>query len=398
MKLIINKAHTWLLLIFLSFMDTVTRFSFNDDLSPYRIAAAVMLIFFLPRHLKKYARSLCILFITLVYSTIVIAITGGNMGASIDQFIHVLFVYAIYIAVNELSMDPNTRRRLFSLIDKFTIIEIVVFFFELLTGIILFRSNVSKDKASVFSWGINDFVVSIVFPAVIYIVEFFREGKKTSLLKFMVIFVVAVIAGARASIIVLLFAFIISFFWFVLARHLRGTLTKVISIIGLTTIAVVSLYYINPIIDDVDIRTLVFDPIFNVLSLETSGGVGSIALRTSALIIGINRLIDTFGFGVGLGNINYIIAGYGFNNLRTMHNILMQFVVELGWLMILYIVLILQKVSRDVKVSTKEGAIEFICVLLFPLISAQSSGGVMSCYIMWTCLFYILNYNSRIVY
>lgn len=399
MKMTLTKNLMWKCFLVLSFIDTVTRFSFYDDLSPYRIVAVVVLVLFIAKNVKAYAKSLYLLFGSLVYSTVIILFRNGNLTASIARFVHILFLYGLYVAVKELSKTRESRKELFQLIDTFAILQISIFFFEKITGFVLFQSKIMNNQASVFSWGINDFVVSIVIPAIIYIVNYFKNRSLIALIKFVVVLLVATIAGARASIIVLLFAFIISLLWFRIAQYFKGAFSKIVTLFSSGIIAVILLYFINPVIDDTDIRNLIFLPIVNVLSSNSLGTAGSIVVRTSAIKVGLNRLVGTYGFGVGLGNINGIIAEYNFYQLSSMHNILIEFIVELGWLMVLFIIMIIRKVVRDIKYSNHYKDIdvffEIECILLFPLIATQSSSGVMSCYFFWTCVFYVMKPGSK---
>jgi len=137
-----------------------------------------------------------------------------------------------------------------------------------------------------------------------------------------------------------------------------------------------------------------FEPIHRILTLDPYKLSGSITDRSDAVIYGLMELKKSYLLGIGLGNSIEMLkmSEYSLDSAKSMHNFIMQMIVELGILGLILISYIFKKIIRGV---TKENvaAIDIIRAVFFMgfiFISLQSSSGIFSNYFVWTVIMFIL--------
>ena len=123
----------------------------------------------------------------------------------------------------------------------------------------------------------------------------------------------------------------------------------------------------------------------HILKLERFYSAGSIFDRADAVIIGLQNLLKTGGFGIGLGGCLNILDGE-LATAKSMHNIFIQCIVELG---IGFLIIYWVYISKLYSHATSLSWFKLCFFLTLPLSSSISSGGIMSNYMFWGIVFYV---------
>ncbi len=376
----------------LGYFDTVTRFSFYSGLSPFRLLISIALMIIAIEKGKALFRYHLFMILIAVYSISMVLIWNGNFQIFVSHYVHWMFVYAIFISIIYLSEQHNFEKSFFKFVDILTLLIVSVFYFEYFTGICFFADKIAEhDIPSVFYYGINDFASAVMAMGVLYACRFVYERKIFDIIKFFLIFIAVSIVGAKASMLCLFgavaFAILLKF-----SERVEYLFHKRIILILLTgIILLVVIIAIDPQVGDAKFSELLLTPLSRILKLEVSSFEGSITLRTTAMVLGFRSLINTFGFGLGVGNATYMLTNYGFYALKSMHNIIMQLLTELGWVFVyLFISLIKCVLGAYKKNKNCMSVYALVFVLLTPLFAIQSSEGLMSIYPFWTVYFFVI--------
>ncbi|MBO5723658.1 MAG: hypothetical protein J6S58_02400, partial [Lentisphaeria bacterium] len=131
-------------------------------------------------------------------------------------------------------------------------------------------------------------------------------------------------------------------------------------------------------------------PVLQLLRLERYNMAGSIYDRTDAIIIGLQHLIKTGGIGIGLGGAYNILDGE-LETARSMHNIFVQTLVELGVIFLVVYILYLFRLYFNTSILNW---FKWCFFLLLPLSSSISSGGILSNYMFWGIVIYAFLLNK----
>ena len=150
---------------------------------------------------------------------------------------------------------------------------------------------------------------------------------------------------------------------------------------------------------DTSVYDLVEREVIAIFTMEPLPGFGSLAERTNAIIYGMRELLKSHFFGIGFGNATDMMSRYYgtiFLTANTMHNLFFQFMTECGFFSVYSIYKVLSICKKNIREKAFEtGRIQLIFIVIFVLISSQSSQGILSNYMVWTVLFYIMLLEPR---
>ena len=144
----------------------------------------------------------------------------------------------------------------------------------------------------------------------------------------------------------------------------------------------------------ISVDELVFDNIKRIITLDLiEGNGGSMMDRTNAIIYGLMELRRSKFFGIGWGNSVTMLAMPEFHlaTAKSMHNIIMQFLVEFGFLAIfVYYKIVRWLISAVKRINENHFFIaKIVFAISFIFISSQSSVGILSNYYTWIVFFYV---------
>lgn len=162
--------------------------------------------------------------------------------------------------------------------------------------------------------------------------------------------------------------------------------------------AILILYYVNPTVTfrdyTITLKDLLFDSIYNIIHLQVNPGIGgSMVDRTNAIIYGVRELINSKFLGIGWGNSVMMLSTsqYSLLSAESMHNLVVQFLCEMGNFAIIVYFNIFKWIVSNVKnfYKHKNYLIKSVFIISFIVISSQSSVGILSNYYTWIIIFYI---------
>lgn len=385
-------------ILFFACLDTITRLSINDDISIFRILSVFVLAYGAIYKWNKLKKAYLFMAAVLVYSLLMNFLWKGKIEAVINNYIHWLFVFSLYVCVYLLSEKKEFVNSFFKFLDFVTTLTLIVFFVEYFSGIHFFAKYITYyDLPSAFYYGINDCASALIVVGVLYILKFIDEKNYMYLLKFALILLTVTLLGSRASMLVLALALMLGVFIKVFSMIHDKTI-KIMLFIVIPSVVALLVFIINPKVGDVTITELIIAPIKQILNLEISDYQESITIRATAIVIGLKELFSTFGFGIGVGNCTVLLSSYGFSALKSMHNMLMQIITEMGWFAIISLFFVIKYTINSFKKREENKQYHIygvVMLLIAPLIGLQSSEGLLSIYIVWITLFYVFIAMSK---
>lgn len=379
------------ILLLLGFLEMTLRIG---SISLFRLGIPLIFIWILYPNWRLFKKEILFLGILGLYNVLIYLLFGGDIQLVIRFYIHSLAVFSIVVIVKYLKhKDGKFERHLFKLLDGFTLITLVLFVFQY-----LFRFNLPGTvvgRVNTFYWTENEMGMSLAVMACLYCQRFIFKRSILDLFKLLIIVVILYINDNRISMIGLLF--------FVLCASLlsiKGHSKK--AVIGIAFI-ILLIFMINPILpfkgSQVGLRSLILEPVIRIITLEPYRLAGSLPDRTDAIIYNLMELKENFFVGIGLGNSLEVLQRpeYKLVSAQSMHNIVAQYFVELGYFAIITYILIFNKVILGWWRESQDKNRIFKCAftLSFILISMQSSSGIFSNYFMVTAVsyFYLAKHN-----
>ena len=144
----------------------------------------------------------------------------------------------------------------------------------------------------------------------------------------------------------------------------------------------------------ISIYDLLLNSVINIFKLTPLPGAGgSLIDRTNAIIYGLIELKKTYFLGIGLGNSVTMLAmpEYTLRTAKSMHNIIMQFLVEFGVLAFYVYFKIILWIIKSIKTVFKRkiNILKIVFAISFIFISSQSSIGILSNYYSWMTIFFV---------
>ncbi|MBQ2873135.1 MAG: hypothetical protein IJE89_03975 [Bacilli bacterium] len=389
-----NKKNIFMYIV-LTFacLDTITRLPMNSGISIFRILSVIILLYGIFYKNFKLKKAYLFMIGVFIYSLLMVLIWDGSIAMHINNFIHWLFIFAIFVCMIILKNSNNFKRNFLIFLDIFTLVTIVIFYIEYFTGLRFFQLfTAGYDLPSVFYYGINDCASALVAVGVLYILEFVNEYNIFNLIKCIIIIITIFLLGARASVLVLGVAILLVCILKIM-KSIVDKKKRNLFLLGML-VFIIAIIIINPTIDDETLVELIAKPLIQIFKLEVIDTRGSVTIRATAIVLGLKELIRTFGFGIGLGNCTLMLTRQGFSTLGSMHNMLIQVWTELGWFSIfMFYKLIsktIKKYKNDVKQKRKNSKSYYglIMLIIAPLLGMQSSEGLLSIYIVWMTMFY----------
>lgn len=372
-------------LLLLAFLEMSLRVG---SISAFRLAIPFLfLAVVLPRFLI-FKKELIFLGLLLLYNTMILVIFGGDQALFIQFFIHTLAVFSVVVLVKYLKIfDENFERRFFRFLDGFTMVTLLLFVFQY-----LYRFNLPGTvlgRVNTFYWTENEMGMSLAVMGCLYFQHFVFRRTKIDLLKLLAILGVLYLNDNRISLIGISFFILLSGLVSI-KRHSKKALVVL-------ALLIVLIFILNPVPNfrgsQVGIRELILEPVLRILQLEPYRLAGSLPDRTDAIIYGLMELKENYYVGIGLGNSLEVLQRphYKLVSAQSMHNIVAQLVVELGFFaVVLYLLIFIKTVVHWWKDSTDANRIfKFAFTISFILISMQSSTGIFSNYFMVTAVSYI---------
>lgn len=389
----------FLLILILSFLEVPLRFS---GLSLYRMMLPITILICL-KYFLQIKRYLIYLTIFFLYNMIVIFINDSSLVHSINTFLFLIPIFMIFCILKIISFRIQDYKSLIiDLLIKFAWLIVCLTIIQSILGFHLPNTLNRAGSYNAFFWTENECGTALigVFPLLIYNRGIYK--KKSDLILIVLILYVLYINDCKTSLIC---SVVIICMWILLRKINRFSNKKVIfggSILFLI-LSILFLFVLNPTLKfseyNISLEKLIFDPVIHILQLNPFRSAGSIFDRTDAVIYGLISLKNSYFLGVGFGNATLIFTNslYHLRTAESMHNLFMQLIVEEGFLFIGFYILLGFKL---IKILIKKSYVDYIDIfkfiywISFPLMSMQSSQGILSVYYFWCCIGLIITMQS----
>lgn len=407
-KLKINKIMGLYLLLILAIGNASLRFMKNGMSSFYRILAPLVVVIIIVNNYHRIKKSMIILIIGGVYNLIVSLIGYGVIRY--EYMIFVFYIYAVYVIEYDIWKRSNDfENNFWNFLNIITTVSLILAFVQYMVRIPYpFVALPVQHGINLFMSNENELGESLGCMSLLYLYRILYKGQKQFFIHLVAIVVILFINDAKLTIFGCILGYLI-LLYFKFGEKIRLS-AKTIVMVGLVLggIVIFTVYYINPtfVFRDysITLNRLLFSSIADILHLKLMpGSGGSLMDRTNAIIFGIKELINSKFLGIGLGNSVTMLAmeQYRLLTAKSMHNLVFQFLCELGLFAIIFYYRILRWIVKNVKnvYSDKNCMIKCVFIISFIIISSQSSIGILSNYYTWSIVIYIFllptNYKTN---
>ena len=274
-------------------------------------------------------------------------------------------------------------------LDRFTEFTIVLTLIEYIFSISIFPATLNRACPSVFFWNENELCCALFTMLPLYYMQWQKTKNWLNIAKMLILFYF--FYAFDCKILILATFLMIVLFLFLMSKRIKKyyVLSLILASIGLIAGIIIFFYIDFPIPTSQNTQATfsseVRDPIMHIIRLERFYSVGSVYDRSDAIIIGLQHIKKTYGLGIGLGGSLNILDGE-LVTAKSMHNIFVQTIVELGvGFLIIYMIYLFKLYIRVTELSW----FKLGFLISITLSSSISSGGIMSNYMFWGVAFYV---------
>ncbi len=406
-KIDFEKLSCYVILVF-SFMNATLRLTESGISTIYRLISPFLFMYICIKNIKQMEKAI-IFYIVFVCYGLLASIFYCHIDFS--GYMFALYLLVEFIIIKYLSIkEKDFSRSFYSFLDINTMIIIV---FGLIQYVFPFTMPHLQDRGhtiTLYFWNENELSQAIACMAVLYLYRYFIERDKKSGLKAILVFMIIYINDAKLSLMGLILAFLILLFYKIFSNPWNG-----VRLSGWTIIAAGLFFIVGGMVAilvlkiefhfrdySISLNELIGNGVKAIITLKPLEGFGSEIVRANAIIFGLQELYHSFFIGIGWENSIYMLEKpqYFLGTAKSMHNIVVQFLCEMGYFaMVCYAKLIgfgLKSVKR----------IRYNHIILlkitfggcFILISSQSSDAILSNYLTWAIVAYVALLKAQIPY
>lgn len=398
MKLTIKKSTGLYILLILAIGNASLRFGENGMSSFFRLLSPLVAILIITNRYKELSKSILVLLFGTIYSICVSIIGYGRV--SYEYLIFVAYIYIVYIIVFEIkNKEVDFEESFWKFLHCITVITLVLAFIQYFVRIPYPYVNLPAEHGmNIFMSNENELGEPLGFMSLIYMYKILFENKRKYISVVITIIIVEFINDAKMTILGCLLGYLI-LFYLKFGQTIKVSIKiAVLSGIVALTFMVGGLYIINPELHfrdySITVRALIFDSLGDIFRLRTMEGIGGSTIdRTNAIIYGFRELINSKFLGIGWGNSVYMLSlsQYRLLTAKSMHNIIVQFLCEMGIFAIAVYYYFAKWIIQHLKKLYKEKKLilKFVFIISFVIISAQSSIGILSNYYSWIIIFFV---------
>ena len=405
--IMLHPIMIYALLIF-AILNATLRIFDSGMTSFYRILAPFVFLFIIYSDFKTYKKDLFIIIGALLYSTVVSVVFYRHIA--VDTCIFLIYLFALFVFVKYLRLnDPQFEKHFWKFLDVITVCTLILCWIQLSNRKVYPHLLLPVDPGvNVFMSNENELAQPLCCLLPLYLFKALFKGRKIYWLTIVNILFFAYINDAKLCLlgVAVSVCFYGLFFLYTKIYNKSKKLAAVYAI-GMPVIVVlilVLLVVINPSVRfrnyAISLDALIFDSIRKILTLTPiEGSGGSTMDRTNAIIYGIMELKNSMFFGIGWGNSITMLAmpEYELVTAKSMHNIIVQFLVEFGYVaMIVYLLIVCWLVKAVAKINVNRFNIaKIVFVISFVFFSSQSSVGILSNYYTWLVVFYLFSISGE---
>jgi hypothetical protein len=384
--------------------NTVLRPEIENPLTLYRLVAPIGLAALFALRPMMVMHWLGVFALFLAYNFVLATAYSSDYSQFLPSVVHYLYLFILLVLMVDLKWrHPHFDAQFLRFVQAFYFFLLLNLLFEFVIGATLYP-NLAPDEADesslrAFFWNQNDLAVVLCVVAWFALaLDRFRGSKRI----FVVLITVLVLYynDSKAALISLLF-FTLPVYailricaavridprvWFTLFGSIFA-----VTVAMLVAVSDVAIAFAN---DTYTVGDLLVQPVINIVSLQASGEEwGSLNNRTDAAIFNIIEYVRTWGFGLGAGGSWLVLTlpQYQLGGAQSVHNALLQFVVDFGYPFLLgYLYLLYWALRRLFTHRIPESArLKVIAILSFPMLGLSQSGAIVTNYFFFASVYFI---------
>lgn len=397
----LHPAMLYSLLVF-AVLNATLRFTESGMTTLFRILAPFVFLFVIYSDFKAYKKDITVILLAVAYSIAVSLIFYHHIA--VDMLAFLMYLFVLYIFTKHMyRTDRYFEKNFWDFLNIITICTLILCWIQYFVRVPYPFLNLAHDPGvNVFMSNENELAEPLCCMLLIYLFAvLFRRKWKYLLLIANILFFTYIndakmcLIGIAAGICMMGLFFL---YTIIRKKSMKAARVYAIGVPTLLVVAVVLLIVVNPSFKfrdySISVDELIFDNIRRIITLDlVEGSGGSLMDRTNAIIYGLMELRESMFFGIGWGNSVTMLAKPEFQlvTAKSMHNIVMQFLVEFGFLaMFVYYKIVRWLIKAVKKINESPFNIaKIVFAISFIFISSQSSVGILSNYYTWIVFFYV---------
>ncbi len=383
--------------------NTVLRPEMENPFTLYRFLAPLGLIAIFALRPLLVLKGVAWFIVFVVYNFALATAYSNDYSQLIPSIVHYLYIFVLFILIIYMkSGNKNFEKSFFNFLQIFYIFLLANLVLEIAIGTYypnLYIDTTNERSVRAFFWNQNDLAVVLCLIAWLTLTLDRFSGP---IRLFVVLVTIALLYynDSKAALLSFIFVSVPIFFIFKLCalRRISPSVWYIwigtASMMFLGLLLAVSDLNVNFANDTYTLNSLLFQPIFNILTLQPSGETwGSINNRTDAAIFVTIEYIRSFGFGLGAGGSWLVLTlpQYELGGAKSPHNALLQFIVDFGYpVLIGYTALVIWALRRLFRFQLEEVTrLKVMTVLSFPILGLSQSGAIVTNYFFWGVVCFI---------
>ena len=397
--------------ILFAILNGPLRLNANGMASLYRLIGPFFGLFVIVRCFHKYKKDLLFLIAMMVYNAAVSLAFYHRI--EFQEVVIVVYVFILYVIIKYIKIkDRNFNNNFMKFLNTVCFVTVVLAWLQMVIPYnVPFIDNATIRRAvNVYFSNENELGSALACVTLINVFQLVYQkykGKWKAVLVFDVVSSIIIMYknDAKLSLLGAIVGIaIICVYRFHKPKEKKKIKTAklrdnhfFIFLVVAAVVGTIALFVINPSISTRDykisIREMLFDNITAIIKGKEIAGMGTYHDRSTAIIYGIKEWTKTYFFGIGLGNSWAMLQmpQYVLRFANSMHNIIAQFMVEMGYFAIFvyaYIIKSVIKMFGRVRRSPL-ALIKAAYVIAFIFISSQSSSGILSNYLTITATIFV---------
>ncbi len=385
-----SKSSFYYIVFSIAGLSTILRPSAESSITLFRVILPFLGIFLLLNNPWQTCKLFFKVLLLFGYTYFVSVYVSRFHYFDAVFFLHYSVILIFYLFV-KIAVEDMGKEKMYQYIYFLFKAMIVLAMIQYVFGGTYINTQ-SRSVPTIFFWNENEFsaVLGIIIPIV-----FLKEKKNliTFLWIALGIFFI-IISGARLSLLG-----VILFFLIFLIKKIPILKNGYLTVIGAILIVGSLLFYFKDasFLGGIPLGELVMMPIESIIKLEPLPNIGSIGPRTNAFIYGFQELKNTALWGIGPGNSNTlmqenIIPGMEDWSAKSMHNIILQTITELGYLGIVFMLWFMYRVYISIRNNQTYSGTVIAFFFISSLIGVTMLSGAFNNYFFLMVLFFSIFY------
>jgi len=348
----INKNGLWIsILIITSYLNAVLKTGVDGNMTLFRILLLPVILLMIPQRKKIMFNFISLAIFTVVYCYLISYLPFNRFQKFDIVFtLHYILVPFCFILM-KFFIDKVGLDYLYNFFKKFYYVMLVLALIQFFVGGVYPNTQNRAPMVNIFFWNENEFTtVLAIFIPLYFLIE------KNSLIKYgsILLSVFFIVFNDARLLIIGLVIFFGAYYLSKMPIYRYKTLWFLV--IGLMFTILIPYLADKKVFGDYTFFELFVDSIRRIVTLDDYEGIGSVISRINAYIWGQIELYKTYLFGIGPSN-SFIImkentpVGLEAVSPKSFHNIILQMIVEIGFLGIFLFILLIRMIKQTVKVS-----------------------------------------------